>query len=88
VAQDPRVIEHRRGVLATVTRLQADPVQIIQITVPVPANTGSRHMPNLARSVIFAGRAHGELDLAAPEQAGKALMRVERTLDPVVNSVQ
>jgi hypothetical protein len=29
VAQDPRVLEHRRGILATITRLQADPVQVL-----------------------------------------------------------
>ena len=29
VAQDPRVLEHRRGVLATITCLQADPVQVV-----------------------------------------------------------
>jgi hypothetical protein len=29
VAQDPRVIEHRSGVLATVTCRQADPVQVV-----------------------------------------------------------
>ena len=45
VPQDPRVIEHRRGVPATVTRLQADPVQVLQITIPVRANSGLQHIP-------------------------------------------
>src|SRR5215472_6981192 len=45
IAQDPRVLEHRRGILASITRLQADPVQVVKITGPVRADSGLRHMP-------------------------------------------
>ena len=45
MAQDPRILEHRRGVLASIACLQADPVQVVEIAIPEGPNTGLRHMP-------------------------------------------